>query len=159
MYIVPVHGLLEYPKKNGFRPILGWWRSILWRFSAIFRFDATTGRDLPETEILRRKKMKAHLLSSWNPGYFVPRKVTRFSWNPPIYTIVTPYPLLHIQRSRNIIRTHARARVQGLGSITWRMVLTKKLRGHLRKKLHGNREIAGEWAVGLWVHRDSWLGA
>ena len=27
------------------------------------------------------------------------------------------------------------------------------------KKLHGNRELAGEWAVGVWMHRDNWLGA
>jgi len=32
--------------------------------------------------------------------------------------------------------------------ITWRIVWTKKIRGHLGKKLHENREIAGEWAVG-----------
>jgi len=26
------------------------------------------------------------------------------------------------------------------------------------KTLHGNREIAGQWAVGVWEHRDIWLG-
>ena len=43
----------------------------------------------------------------------------------------------------------------GPGQITWRIVMTKKMRGHL----HRNRELAGEWAVGVWVHRDSWLEA
>jgi len=28
-----------------------------------------------------------------------------------------------------------------------------------REKIPGNREIAVEWVVGVWVHRDSWLGA
>jgi len=31
------------------------------------------------------------------------------------------------------------------------------MRGHLGKRLHGNREMIGDWAVGVWVHRDSWL--
>jgi len=31
------------------------------------------------------------------------------------------------------------------------------MRGHLGKKLHGNRETVGDWVVGVWVHRDSWL--
>jgi len=35
-------------------------------------------------------------------------------------------------------------RVPGLGQITLRIVLTKKMRGHLGIKLHGNREIAGD---------------
>jgi len=36
------------------------------------------------------------------------------------------------------------SRVPGLGQITWRIVLTKNMRGHLGKKMHRNREIAGE---------------
>jgi len=47
-------------------------------------------------------------------------------------------------------------RVTGMGQITWRIVLTKKMRGHL---LHRHQEIASEWVVRVWVHRDSWLGA
>jgi len=43
---VPIHGLLEYAKKIGFKHILGQLRSILWRLSAILRFGAT-GPDLP----------------------------------------------------------------------------------------------------------------
>jgi len=31
----------------------------------------------------------------------------------------------------------------------------QRMRGHL----HENRELAGEWAVGVWVHMDSWLRA
>jgi len=49
--------------------------------------------------------------------------------------------------------------VPGLGKITWWMVCWQKMRGHAGKKSHGDREIAVEWAVGVWVHRDSWLGA
>jgi len=51
------------------------------------------------------------------------------------------------------------ARVPGLCQITWRIVMTKKMRSHLAKKLHKNREIAVEWEVGLWVNRDIWLRA
>jgi len=43
---VPVHGLLQYPRKFGFRPILSRWRSILWDFSTILHFGATES-DLP----------------------------------------------------------------------------------------------------------------
>jgi len=50
-------------------------------------------------------------------------------------------------------------RVPGLGQITWWIVCWQKMRGHLGKKLHGNREIVVKRAVGVWVHRDSWLGA
>jgi len=58
-----------------------------------------------------------------------------------------------------LIRPQGTTRVPGLGQITWRIVLTKKMRVHLGKKLHENREIASDWAVGVWVHRNSWLGA
>jgi len=49
--------------------------------------------------------------------------------------------------------------VPGIGQITWWTVCWPKMRGHFGKKLHANREIAVEWAVGVWVHRDSWLVA
>ena len=46
-------------------------------------------------------------------------------------------------------------RVPGLGQITLvNRVLTKN-EGHLGKKLHGNRKIAVERAVGVWEHTDS----
>jgi len=35
----------------------------------------------------------------------------------------------------------------------------KKMRGCLRKKMHGNREIVGDWAVVVWIYRDIWLRA
>jgi len=51
-------------------------------------------------------------------------------------------------------------RVPGLGQITWWIVCWQKMRGHLGiAKSHGSREIAVEWAVGVWVHRDNWLKA
>jgi len=60
---VPVHGLLEYPRKSRFRHILGRWRSILWRFSTILRFGAT-GPDLPAFLLyLRPAFFEAQLLS------------------------------------------------------------------------------------------------
>jgi len=31
--------------------------------------------------------------------------------------------------------------------------------GHFLQQLHDNREIAGEWAVGVWEYTDSWLKA
>jgi len=46
-------------------------------------------------------------------------------------------------------------RVPGLGQITWRIVLTKKMMGHLEKKSHGNREIVPVSAVEVRVHKDS----
>jgi len=33
------------------------------------------------------------------------------------------------------------------------------MKGHIRKKLYGNREIVVKWTVGVWEHTDSWLGA
>jgi len=50
------------------------------------------------------------------------------------------------------------SRVPRLGQITWRIVLTKKW-GSLAKKLHQNREIAGDSAVGVWVHMERCLQA
>ena len=80
--IVPVYRLLEYPRRSGFRNILGRWRSILWRFPAIFHFDAT-GPNLPaifhctkELHFLRRI-----FWANKTSGYFKSQKVTRFSWN------------------------------------------------------------------------------
>jgi len=43
--------------------------------------------------------------------------------------------------------------VPGLGQITWRIMLTKKSRGHSGEKWNGNGEIAAEWSVGVWAYR------
>jgi len=45
------------------------------------------------------------------------------------------------------VRLLVAVRVPGLGQIAWRIVLTKKLRGHSAKKIHGNREIAADAAM------------
>jgi len=50
-------------------------------------------------------------------------------------------------------------RVPGLGQITWWTCWEKNWGAIWGKNLHGNREIVVEWTVGVWVHRDSWLGA
>jgi len=42
-----------------------------------------------------------------------------------------------------------------LGQIPWQIVLTKKMRGHMEKKVYENREIVSVSAVEVWVHRDS----
>jgi len=46
-------------------------------------------------------------------------------------------------------------RVPGLGQITWWIVCWQKMRGHIGKKLFGNREIVFKWTVGVWEHTDS----
>jgi len=50
-------------------------------------------------------------------------------------------------------------RVPGLCQITWWIVYWQKIRGHIWKKLYGNREIFVARTVGVWEHTDSWLGA
>jgi len=48
-------------------------------------------------------------------------------------------------------------RVPGLGQITWWIVLTKKIEGPFWEKFA--RKSINEWTMGVWVHRDNWLGA
>jgi len=69
--------------------MLGRWRSILWRFSAIVRFGAT-GPDLPAFFIEPKNCifLRRNFWANKKSVNFGPQKVTKFLWNPPI-------PLLH----------------------------------------------------------------
>jgi len=92
MHICPCARLLEQSRKFGFRPILGRWRSILWRFSAILHFGATEP-DLPAfilhllEELHFLKRILWACEKSCNFGSW---KVTRFSWNPTIPLLLHP---------------------------------------------------------------------
>ena len=93
---VPVHGLLKYPRKFGFRPILGRWRSILWRFPAILYFGATE----PDLQLfllhLRTAFFQAHLLSPSKIWQLWFPKSYKVFMEPP-YTIVTSYESCHLR--------------------------------------------------------------
>jgi len=68
---VPVQVLLENPRKFGFRPILGRWRSILWKFSAMMH-----------------KKEAGALTQRLGVGYYLQKKIHSVEvWN---YTVKKP---------------------------------------------------------------------
>jgi len=83
MHICSSSLTFRYPRKFGFRPILGWWRSILWRFSAIFNFGATEP-DMPHFLLhLRTLFYEAHPSKIWQ------------LWFPKKYKVFMETPLYH----------------------------------------------------------------
>ena len=65
------------------------------RFCGDFPPICATGTDLPAFLLYSKtKKIEAHLLSSLKTWQLCSRKVTRFSWYPPIDTNVTPHGTL-----------------------------------------------------------------
>jgi len=58
------------------------------------------------------------------------------------------------------LTSHIVGRVlKGLGQITWWNLCWQKMRGHIGKKLFGNREIVLVWTVGMWEQKKVWLKA
>jgi len=89
MHICPGPWAVWIPTKFGFRPILGQWRSILWKFSAILCFD-TTGTDLPAFLLYPKTAFfEAHVLSSLKTWRLCSPKSCKV-FMVPSYTIVTP---------------------------------------------------------------------
>ena len=106
MHICLVHGLVEYPWKFGFRPILGQWRSIPWRFSAILHFGAME----PDFQLfllhLRTVFFEAHLWSPLQIWQLWFQESYKFSLNPPVPSLLSfCYTLMHKSH------THTEARV------------------------------------------------
>ena len=85
-------GLLEYPRKFGFRTILGRLRSILWRFVVISHCGAIEP-DVPLVLLqLRTEFGAAHLLSPLKIWQLCALTSYKIFMEPP-YTIVTPYDM------------------------------------------------------------------
>jgi len=123
MHICPSSRTFRYLRKFGFRPILGWWRSIRWRFSAIFNFGATEPNMTHFLLYLRTLFYQAHLLSPlkiWELGF--PEKYKVFM-EPPLYHSTRTYIAFAVRKntrfSRNPLYTIQLGLISSLLFLSW----------------------------------------